>query len=154
MKTQVTLAVSRRRLTAAALLSLASFAASINLVFAALVRMGDEFGVRPELLASITSLYFVAFFIVSIASGFISDRVGIQAPLLFGNLMTMCGGLIFARHVARLPSSLARLSWAWAAAPPKGCARPCLLASSQGENASWLAFRRQVTASARSLGAW
>ena len=90
------MAVSRRRLTAAALLSLASFAASINLVFAALVRMGDEFGVRPELLASISSLYFVAFFIVSSASGFVSDRVGIRAPLLFGNLMTMCGGLIFA----------------------------------------------------------
>ena len=66
MKTHVALAVSRRRLTAAALLSLASFAASINLVFAAMVRMGDEFGVRPELLASITSLYFVAFFIVSV----------------------------------------------------------------------------------------
>ena len=65
MKTHVVLAVSRRRLTVAALLSLASFAASINLVFAALVRMGDEFGVRPELLASITSVYFVAFFIVS-----------------------------------------------------------------------------------------
>ena len=96
MKTHVAQAVSRRRLTAAALLSLASFAASINLVFAALVRMGDEFGVRPELLASITSLYFVAFFIVSSASGFVSDRGGIRAPLLFGNLMTMCGGLIFA----------------------------------------------------------
>jgi fucose permease len=96
MKTNVAQAVSRRRLTAAALLSLASFAASINLVFAALVRMGDEFGVRPELLASITSLYFVAFFIVSSASGFVSDRVGIRAPLLFGNLMTMLGGLIFA----------------------------------------------------------
>jgi len=96
MKTQVAQAVSRRRLTAAALLSLASFAASINLVFAALVRMGDEFGVRPELLASLTSLYFVAFFIVSSASGFVSDRRGIRAPLLFGNLMTMSGGLIFA----------------------------------------------------------
>ena len=96
MKTNVTQAVSRRRLTAAALLSLASFAASINLVFAASVRMGDEFGVRPELLASITSLYFVAFFIVSSASGFVSDRWGTRAPLLFGNLMTMCGGLIFA----------------------------------------------------------
>ena len=96
MKTHVLQAVSRRRLTVAALLSLASFAASINLVFAALVRMGDEFGVRPELLASITSLYFVAFFIVSSASGFVSDRRGIKAPLLFGNLMTMCGGLIFA----------------------------------------------------------
>jgi MFS family permease len=65
-------------------------------VFAALVRMGDEFGVRPELLASITSLHFVAFFIVSSASGFVSDRRGIRAPLLFGNLMTLCGGLIFA----------------------------------------------------------
>jgi hypothetical protein len=48
MKTHVALAVSRRRLTVAALLSLASFAASINLVFAGLVRMGDEFGVRPR----------------------------------------------------------------------------------------------------------
>ena len=67
-------AVSRRQLTLAALLSLASFAASINLVFAALVRMGNEFGVRPELLASISSIYFVAFFIVSTASGFVSDR--------------------------------------------------------------------------------
>jgi fucose permease len=89
-------AVSRRRLTLAALLSLASFAASINLVFAALVRMGDEFGVRPELLASISSIYFLAFFIVSSASGFISDRLGARPPLLFGNLMTLIGGLIFA----------------------------------------------------------
>jgi AAHS family benzoate transporter-like MFS transporter len=89
-------AVSRRRLTLAALLSLASFAASINLVFAALVRMGDEFGVRPELLASISSIYFVAFFIVSTVSGFISDRLGAREPLLFGNLMTLTGGLIFA----------------------------------------------------------
>jgi fucose permease len=88
--------VSRGRLTAAALLSLASFAASINLVFAALVRMGNEFGVRPELLASISSIYFVAFFIVSSASGFVSDRFGAKAPLLFGSLMTMTGGLIFA----------------------------------------------------------
>ena len=103
MKTNVALDVSRRRLTAAALLSLASFAASINLVFAALVRMGDEFGVRPELLASITSLYFVAFFIVSSASGFVSDRWGIRAPLLFGNLMTMLGGLIFASAHGAVP---------------------------------------------------
>jgi fucose permease len=103
MKTHVPQAVSRRRLTVAALLSLASFAASINLVFAALVRMGDEFGVRPELLASITSLYFVAFFIVSSASGFVSDRVGIRAPLLFGSLMTMCGGLIFASAHSAAP---------------------------------------------------
>jgi MFS transporter, FHS family, glucose/mannose:H+ symporter len=88
--------ISRRRLTLAALLSLASFAASINLVFAALVRMGDEFGVRPELLASISSIYFVAFFFVSTASGFISDRLGARGPLLFGNLMTLTGGLIFA----------------------------------------------------------
>jgi fucose permease len=103
MKTQVAQAVSRRRLTVAALLSLASFAASINLVFAALVRMGDEFGVRPELLASITSLYFVTFFIVSSASGFVSDRRGIRMPLLFGNLMTMCGGLIFASAHSTVP---------------------------------------------------
>jgi fucose permease len=89
-------AISRRRLALAALLSLASFAASINLVFAGLVRMGDEFGVRPELLASISSIYFVAFFIVSTASGFVSDRFGAKAPLLFGSLMTMTGGLIFA----------------------------------------------------------
>jgi hypothetical protein len=41
MNKEVARPVSRRRLTAAALLSLASFAASINLVFAALVRMGD-----------------------------------------------------------------------------------------------------------------
>jgi fucose permease len=88
--------ISRRRLTLAALLSLASFAASINLVFAALVRMGDEFGVRPELLASISSIYFVAFFLVSSASGFISDRLGAKGPVLFGNLMTLSGGLIFA----------------------------------------------------------
>ena len=107
MKTNVALprssAVSRRRLTVAALLSLASFAASINLVFAALVRMGDEFGVRPELLASITSIYFVAFFFVSVASGFVSDRVGIRASLLFGNLMTMTGGLIFASAHSAAP---------------------------------------------------
>jgi fucose permease len=89
-------AVSRKRLTAAALLSLASFAASINLVFAALVRMGSEFNVRPEILASISSIYFVAFFIVSSASGFVSDRFGAKAPLLFGSLMTLTGGLIFA----------------------------------------------------------
>ena len=103
MKTHIAQAVSRRRLTAAALLSLASFAASINLVFAALVRMGGEFGVRPELLASITSLYFVTFFIVSSASGFVSDRWGIRAPLLFGNLMTMCGGVIFASAHSAAP---------------------------------------------------
>jgi fucose permease len=89
-------AVSRKRLTAAALLSLASFAASINLVFAALVRMGGEFDVRPEILASISSIYFVAFFIVSVTSGFVSDRFGAKAPLLFGSLMTLTGGLIFA----------------------------------------------------------
>ena len=103
MKTHVALTVSRRRLTAAALLSLASFAASINLVFAALVRMGDEFGVRPELLASLSSIYFVAFFIVSSASGFVSDRRGIRVPLLFGNLMTMCGGLIFSSAHSAAP---------------------------------------------------
>jgi MFS family permease len=89
-------AISRGRLTAAALLSLASFAASINLVFAALVRMGDEFGVRPEILASISSIYFVAFFLVASASGFFSDRFGAKPPLLFGSLMTVAGGLIFA----------------------------------------------------------
>jgi MFS family permease len=89
-------AISRGRLTAAAVLSLASFAASINLVFAALVRMGDEFGVRPELLASISSIYFAAFFLVASASGFFSDRFGAKPPLLFGNLMTVAGGLIFA----------------------------------------------------------
>jgi fucose permease len=88
-------AISRRRLSAAALLSLASFAASINLVFAALVRMGDEFGVRPELLASISSLYFVAFFLISTGSGFVSDRFGAKAPLLFGSAMTMTGALVF-----------------------------------------------------------
>jgi len=96
-------AVSRRRLTLAALLSLASFAASINRVFAALVRMGDEFGVRPELMASISSIYFVAFFIVSATSGFVSDRYGAKAPLLFGNLMTLSGGLIFASAHSAAP---------------------------------------------------
>jgi len=96
--------VSRARLTTAALLSLASFAASINLVFAALVRMGGEFGVRPEILASISSIYFVAFFIVSSASGFVSDRFGAKVALLFGNGMTLIGGLIFAS--AHDPSTL------------------------------------------------
>jgi len=96
--------VSKARLTAAALLSLASFAASINLVFAALVRMGGEFGVRPEILASISSIYFVAFFIVSSASGFVSDRFGAKVALLFGNGMTLIGGLIFAS--AHDPSTL------------------------------------------------
>jgi FHS family glucose/mannose:H+ symporter-like MFS transporter len=102
--------VSRRRLTLAGLLSLASFAASINLVFAALVRMGDEFGVRPELLASISSIYFVAFFIVSMASGFISDRFGAKAPLLFGNLMTLVGGLIFASAHSAAPFVLGAIA--------------------------------------------
>lgn len=97
-------------MTAAALLSLASFAASINLVFAALVRMGDEFGVRPELLASISAIYFVAFVVVASASGFVSDRTGIRVPLLFGNLMTMTGGLIFASAHSAAPLVLGAIA--------------------------------------------
>ena len=95
MKTNVTQAVSRRRWTAAALLSLASFAASINLVFAALVRMGDEFGVPRA--AGVNHLALFRGVLHRVFDVRVCLRpLGYRAPLLFGNLMTMCGGLIFA----------------------------------------------------------
>ena len=135
MKTKGMLAVSRRRLTAAALLSLASFAASINLVFAALVRMGDDFGVRPSCWRRSTSIYFVAFFIVSSASGFVSDRRGIRAPLLFGNLMTMCGGLIFASAHSAAPLVLGAIVMGMGGGATEGMCTALLARIYPGRNA-------------------
>ena len=86
---------SRRRLISAALLSLISFAASISLLFAALVRMGKEFDVRPEILASISSIYFAGFFVVSLLAGYLSDRDGIKNVLIAGCSFILLGGLAF-----------------------------------------------------------
>lgn len=88
--------VSRTRLTLAAFLSQMSFAASINMLFAAMVRMGDELGVRPEMLASITSIYFAGYFVVSMLSGYLSDRYDAKKVLLAGCVLTVLGGLSFA----------------------------------------------------------
>jgi len=87
--------VTRRRLVLTALLSLTSFAASINLLFAGLIRMAAEFNTRPEVLAAISSVYFVAFVSVSLVAGFASSRYGTRLPLLLGGMCTCAGGLIF-----------------------------------------------------------
>ena len=41
-----------------------------------------------------------AFFVVSTASGFISDRLGAKGPLLFGNLMTLTGERVLPVRIA------------------------------------------------------
>jgi len=86
---------SKRKLISAALLSLASFAASINLLFAAIVRIGQEFSVKPEILASISSIYFACFFAISLLAGYLSDRYGTRPILSAGSLFTLLGGLTF-----------------------------------------------------------
>jgi FHS family glucose/mannose:H+ symporter-like MFS transporter len=84
---------SSGRLTLAAFLSLTAFAASINLFFAALVRIGAEYGVRPELLASAASVYFSAFVVVSILGGYFADRAGTRKVLMAGCIALAAGGL-------------------------------------------------------------
>ena len=88
--------IDRRRLMVAAILALAAFAASVNLLFAALIRMGAEFQIRPEILASVSSVYFACFFVASLAGGNLTDRYGAQAVLLAGCAFTAAGGLAFA----------------------------------------------------------
>ena len=100
----------RGRLTLAAFLSLISFAASINLFFAAIVRMGHEIGVRPELLASVSSAYFAAFVVVSILAGYLADRVGARVVLMAGCLALLAGALLLglsARPAALIPAVVA-----------------------------------------------
>jgi MFS family permease len=87
--------IARSRLTIAATLSLASFAASINLLFAALVKMGAEFGIRPEILASVSSIYFACFFVASLIGGTLTDRYSARMVLMAGCAFTAGGGLMF-----------------------------------------------------------
>ena len=82
------------RLTLAAFLSLISFAASINLFFAAIVRISGEVGVRPEVLASVASAYFAAFVLVSILAGYFAERVGTRVVLMGGCAVLIAGALL------------------------------------------------------------
>lgn len=93
MLRQWSLTRPRYRLALAAFLSLIAFAASINLFFAAVVRIGSEYGIRAELLASISSLYFLAFFTVSMLAGYLSERHGTRAVLMGGCVALLVGGV-------------------------------------------------------------
>jgi MFS family permease len=100
----------RSRLTLAAFLSLISFAASINLFFAAIVRIATEVGAQPELLASVSSAYFAAFVVVSILAGYWADRVGTRLVLMAGCLILVAGALLLgtgAHPLALLPAVVA-----------------------------------------------
>ncbi len=88
--------IDRRRLMIAAMLALAGFAASINLLFAALIRMGAEFRIQPEILASVSSVYFACYFVASIVGGNLTDRHSPRTVLLAGCTFTAAGGLALA----------------------------------------------------------
>ena len=94
MTLQWSLNQPRGRLTLAAFFSLVSFAASINLFFAAIVRIASEVGVRPELLASVSSAYFAAFVTVSILAGYLADRAGTRPVLMGGCAALLTGALL------------------------------------------------------------
>ena len=110
MALQWSLSQPRGRLTLAAFLSLISFAASINLFFAAIVRIGNEMNVRPELLASVSSAYFAAFFCVSILAGYLADRYDTRTVLMAGCVALLAGALLIgfsSRPAALIPAVVA-----------------------------------------------
>jgi len=59
--------------------------------------MGAEFGVQPEILAAVSSVYFTCFFLVSLVAGYLSDRFGARPVLLAGCTVTAIGGVILTR---------------------------------------------------------
>jgi fucose permease len=82
------------------------FAASANIVFAALPRMSQTFGVAAGNLANATAVQFSGFVLASVIGGMVADRVGKRRVLLAGATLVAVGAAVWA-SAARLPGVFA-----------------------------------------------
>jgi fucose permease len=79
--------------TNAVLAAMVLFACTSNVVFAALLRVSDTFGVSPERFAAVASVQFSGFFLACLVGGVLADRLGKKSVMIGGCLLTALGGI-------------------------------------------------------------
>ena len=99
---------------AAAMLSLLVFALSANVLPATLLHAAPDLGVSPEVLATLASVQFAAFFVASAGAGILSDGHGKKRVFVAACVLLLAGSALWAsaRHV----SLAAGASLCWGAA--------------------------------------
>jgi len=81
----------RKALLVVAFISLALFAATVNIVAAALIHISNSYQLEVEALGRLYLLEFLGFYIAVLFGGYLSDKYGKKIPLIIGSILMAFG---------------------------------------------------------------